>query len=75
MTAYETIRGTVKFDGERYDWTAELCEDKESYAVNVDFGNGFPENIGFHYFFTAQELNQKDIVEMVMDELRFLSEC
>ena len=38
---------TIKFDGEKYDWSMEECEDSDEFAVYLDLGNGHPECIGY----------------------------
>jgi hypothetical protein len=62
----KTITGTFKLDGERYEWSATLCEDHPSLAVYLDLGNGKPECIG--YADDAEEA-----ADMVKDEIETLT--
>ena len=60
------ITGTLKINGEKYDWSAEACEDSDEYAVFLDLGNGKPECIGY-----ADDAD--GIEEMVRDEIETLA--
>ena len=63
-----TINGTIKIEGERYDWTAEPCEDSDDLAVYVDLGNGKPEHIGY-------STDEDEAEELVREEIAKLSEA
>jgi hypothetical protein len=61
-------QGTIKFEGEKYDWSAEPCDDCDDLAVYLDLGNGNPECIGY-----AEDADEAK--ELVREELAKLSEA
>jgi len=43
----ESYSGTVRYLGERYEYTADPVEGSADLAVYLDLGNGRPEHIGY----------------------------
>ncbi len=66
--------GIVDLNGSEYHWAADQCEDDRfSYAVCLDPGSGTHEHIGF-YTVLDTEFDEDAVEEMVIDELRRMSE-
>lgn len=60
------FKGVIKFEGTRYEWSAETCDDSDELAVYLDLGNGKPEHIGY-------AADESSVEEIAKDELEKLS--